>query len=133
MSPIERGERTCDRCAQRTADWATIDEAYICAECRSEIAAEEAEVAPCPNCAGAVDARATGSVTAAKLLDRIDAALPERAMTPEKVEAENERLLNRLKTLYADLAAPGPIDAERQRTLAELAHDAIGRDAEAPE
>jgi hypothetical protein len=46
---------------------------------------------------------------------------------------DNERLLNRLKTLYADLAAPGPIDAERQRTLAELAHDAIDRDAEAPE
>jgi hypothetical protein len=80
-----------------------------------------------------VDARAIHSVKAAKLLDRIDAALPERAMTPEKVEAENERLLNRLKMLYADLAAPGPIDAERQRTLAELAHDAIDRDAEAPE
>jgi hypothetical protein len=44
MSVIGRGERTCDRCAQRTADWATIDEAYICAECRAEIAAEEAEV-----------------------------------------------------------------------------------------
>jgi hypothetical protein len=42
---------------------------------------------------------------------------------------ENERLLNRLKTLYADLAAPGPIDAERQRALAELARDAIRPDA----
>jgi hypothetical protein len=39
---------------------------------------------------------------------------------------DNERLLNRLKTLYADLAAPGPIDAERQRTLAELARDVLG-------
>lgn len=39
---------------------------------------------------------------------------------------DNERLLNRLKTLYADLAAPGPMDPERQRALAELARDALG-------
>jgi anti-sigma factor RsiW len=37
-------ERTCDRCAQRTADWETIDECYICADCRAEIVADEAEV-----------------------------------------------------------------------------------------
>jgi hypothetical protein len=44
VSVIERGERTCDRCAQRTDDWQMIDEAYICADCRAEIAADEAEV-----------------------------------------------------------------------------------------
>lgn len=50
---------------------------------------------------------------------RLKAQLQESA-------GDNERLLNRLKTLYADLAAPGPMDPERQQTLAELARDAIG-------
>lgn len=44
MNVLARDERTCDRCAQRTDDWQTIDEAYICAACRAEIAAEDAEV-----------------------------------------------------------------------------------------
>jgi hypothetical protein len=43
----------------------------------------------------------------------------------ERLETQNERLVNRLKTLYADLAAPGPMSAERQGALAKLARDAI--------
>jgi hypothetical protein len=37
-------EHTCDRCARPSADWQVIDECYICADCRAETAADEAEV-----------------------------------------------------------------------------------------
>lgn len=36
-------ERTCDRCAQRAADCTVIDDAYVCGDCRAEIAAEGAD------------------------------------------------------------------------------------------
>lgn len=37
-------ERTCDGCARFATDCVTMDDAYLCGDCRAEIAAEEAEV-----------------------------------------------------------------------------------------
>jgi hypothetical protein len=40
-------------------------------------------------------------------------------------EEDKKRILNRLKTIYVDLASPGTLDAKRQKELTELTRESI--------
>lgn len=106
MGLIERDERTCDRCAQRTDDWESIDDAYICAACRAEIAEGEAEVE-------ALREQLRGAVSAARVWLEFDNEVePPHPDAPYEEHLAYERKKAEItEALAAAIGGRGAVDA----------------------